>query len=210
MQVRRAAHSWSLATINAAVASARCSTDLKWIRRRTPTTLERRGGSRVGSGRAVLDRLFEPLADLAAARRPDQLLDVGSGREARRWRIARRWEPRRHASASTSRNRLLSTARAGRHRRRDGDLHLRQRANLPVRAGKLRPDPTEQRRELLNVSAASGYRGAVPPACAVNCAVIVTAHDASGDTGQNCEPGILQEIASFGLFCECLMESDSV
>jgi hypothetical protein len=35
------------------------------------------------------------------------------------------------------------------------------------------------------------YRGAVPPACAVNCAVIVTAHDASGNTGQNCDRGIL-------------------
>jgi hypothetical protein len=45
----------------------------------------------------------------------------------------------------------------------------------------------EQRRELLNVSAASGYRGAVPPACAVNCAVIATAHDTSGQTGQNCD-----------------------
>ena len=31
---------------------------------------------------------------------------------------------------------------------------------------------------------------AVPPACAVNCAVIVTAHDASEDTGQNCDRGI--------------------
>ena len=37
----------------------------------------------MGSGRAVLDWLFEPLADrladLAAARRPDQLLDGGCG-----------------------------------------------------------------------------------------------------------------------------------
>ena len=38
--------------------------------------------------------------------------------------------------------------------------------------------------------APAGLAGAVPPACAVNCAVIVTAHDASGDTGQNCDRGI--------------------
>jgi hypothetical protein len=40
----------------------------------------------VGSAQAVLDRLFEPLADrladLAAARRPDQLLNVRCGIEA--------------------------------------------------------------------------------------------------------------------------------
>jgi hypothetical protein len=35
-------------------------------------------------------------------------------------------------------------------------------------------------------------RGAVRPACALNCAVIVMAHDASGDTGQNCDAGILR------------------
>ena len=35
------------------------------------------------------------------------------------------------------------------------------------------------------------YREAVRPACAANCAVIVTAHDTSGDTGQNCDRGIL-------------------
>jgi hypothetical protein len=35
------------------------------------------------------------------------------------------------------------------------------------------------------------YRSEVPPACAANCAVIVTAHDASVDTGQNCDRGIL-------------------
>jgi hypothetical protein len=35
------------------------------------------------------------------------------------------------------------------------------------------------------------YRRAVPPACAANCAAIVSAHDASGDTGQNCDRGIL-------------------
>ena len=33
------------------------------------------------------------------------------------------------------------------HRRRDGDLHLRQRAHLPVRAGKLRPDRVAIRRD---------------------------------------------------------------
>jgi hypothetical protein len=32
---------------------------------------------------------------------------------------------------------------------------------------------------------------AVPPACAANCAVIVSAHDGSGHTGQNCDRGIL-------------------
>jgi len=41
----------------------------------------------------VLDRLFEPLADrladLAAARRPDQLLNVGCGIEAVRPAFAR-------------------------------------------------------------------------------------------------------------------------
>jgi hypothetical protein len=31
---------------------------------------------------------------------------------------------------------------------------------------------------------------AVPPACAANCAVIVSARDAPGDTGQNCDRGI--------------------
>jgi hypothetical protein len=34
------------------------------------------------ASQAVLDRLFEPLADLATARRPDQLLSVGCGVEA--------------------------------------------------------------------------------------------------------------------------------
>ena len=34
------------------------------------------------ASQAVLDRLFEPLADLAAARRPDQLLNVDCGIEA--------------------------------------------------------------------------------------------------------------------------------
>jgi hypothetical protein len=34
------------------------------------------------------------------------------------------------------------------------------------------------------------YRNGVPPDCAANCAVIVTAHDASGDTGQNRDRGI--------------------
>src|SRR5215207_11474612 len=33
--------------------------------------------------------------------------------------------------------------------------------------------------------------------CAANCAVIVTAHDASGDTGQNCDRGILSGNCEF-------------
>jgi hypothetical protein len=36
-----------------------------------------------------------------------------------------------------------------------------------------------------DVLGGSPARGPVPPACAANCAVIVTPHDASGDTGQN-------------------------
>jgi hypothetical protein len=35
--------------------------------------------------------------------------------------------------------------------------------------------------------------------CAVNCAVIVTPHDASGDTGQNCDRGIFAGNCEFGL-----------
>jgi hypothetical protein len=41
------------------------------------------------------------------------------------------------------------------------------------------------------------YRSGVPPDCAANCAVIVTAHDASGDTGQNCDRGILSGNCEF-------------
>ena len=36
-----------------------------------------------------------------------------------------------------------------------------------------------------------GHPSEVPPPCAANCAAIVSAHDASGDTGQNCDRGIL-------------------
>jgi hypothetical protein len=42
-----------------------------------------------------------------------------------------------------------------------------------------------------------GFREAVRPACAANCAVIVTAHDASGDTGQNCDRGIFSGNCEF-------------
>jgi hypothetical protein len=42
------------------------------------------------------------------------------------------------------------------------------------------------------------YRRAVSPACAANCAVIVSAQDASGDTGQNCDRGILTGNREFG------------
>ena len=41
------------------------------------------------------------------------------------------------------------------------------------------------------------YRIGVPPDCAANCAVIVTDHDSSGDTGQNGDRGILSGNCEF-------------
>jgi hypothetical protein len=69
-------------------------------------------------------------------------------------------------------------------RRRVGVTATRARkSGLSVRTA---PLATLRRQKLPRV-----YRSAVPSACAANCAVIVTAHDASGDTGQNCDRGIL-------------------
>ena len=76
---------------NAAGASGRCSASLRekradGLRRRTATTLERRGGSRVGSvpggARSAVRAARRSARRLAAARRPDQLLNVGCGIEA--------------------------------------------------------------------------------------------------------------------------------
>ena len=73
----------------------------------------------MGSGRAVLDRLFEPLADrladLAAARRPDQLLDGGCGTGSPTVAIARRIGTTAPCVGVDISEPMLSAARAGRH-----------------------------------------------------------------------------------------------
>jgi ubiquinone/menaquinone biosynthesis C-methylase UbiE len=83
---------------------------------KTPTTLERRGGSRVGSDRTVLDRLFERLADLAAARRPDRRLDSGCGTGSPTVAIAGRIGTTAPCVGVDISEPMLSAARAGRHR----------------------------------------------------------------------------------------------
>ena len=74
----------------------------------------------MGSGRAVLDRLFEPLADrladLAAARRPDQLLDGGCETGARQSRSRGRIGTAAPCVGVDMSEPMLSAARAGRHR----------------------------------------------------------------------------------------------
>ena len=74
----------------------------------------------MGSGRAVLDRLFEPLADrlahLAAARRPDQLLDGGCGTGSPTVAIAGRIGTTAPCVGVDISEPMLSAARAGRHR----------------------------------------------------------------------------------------------
>jgi ubiquinone/menaquinone biosynthesis C-methylase UbiE len=68
----------------------------------------------------VLDRLFEPLADrladLAAARRPDQLLNVGCGTGSTTVAIARRMGTTAPCVGVDISEPMLSAARAGRHR----------------------------------------------------------------------------------------------
>jgi len=141
---------------DAAAASDRCSAGLR-ERRADGYAEEHRqrwnggGGPRVRSGRAVLDRLFEPLADrladLAAARRPDQRLDGGCGTGSPTVAIAGRIGTTAQCVGVDISEPMLSAARASRHRGVNGNLHLRQRADLPVRAGKLRPDRVAFRRD---------------------------------------------------------------
>jgi SAM-dependent methyltransferase len=74
----------------------------------------------MSSGPAVLDRLFEPLADrladLAAARRHDQLLDVGYGTGGTTVAIACRMGTTAPCVGLDISEPMLSAARAGRHR----------------------------------------------------------------------------------------------
>ena len=74
----------------------------------------------MGSGRAVLDRLFEALADrladLAVACRPDQLLDGGCGAGSPTVAIAGRIRTTAPCVGVDISEPMLSAARAGRHR----------------------------------------------------------------------------------------------
>jgi SAM-dependent methyltransferase len=104
------------------------------------TTLERRGGSRVGSVRAVLDRLFEPLAnrlaDLAALRRPDQLREVGCGTGSTTVTIARRMGTKAPCVGVDISEPMPSPAGADTERV-TATFICAQRADLRVRTGKL-------------------------------------------------------------------------
>ena len=121
------------------------------LRRRTMTTLQRRGRSRMGCLPGGVDRLAAGPPIWQPRDVPISCSTSAAGRKHDRGGRApgsERWRP---ASASTSRNQGRG-ARAGRPRRRGGDLRLRRRADLPVRAGKLRPDRVAIRRDVFQDS----------------------------------------------------------
>jgi hypothetical protein len=105
------------------------------------------GHARVAS-QAVLDRLFEPLADLAAAR-PDQLLDVGCGTESTTVASARRLVTTAACVGVDISEPMLAAARARADREGVATTFICADADLPVRAGRLRPDRVAIRRDVL-------------------------------------------------------------
>ena len=111
---------------------------------------------------------------------------LAAGREARRCRARAGWEPRRHASAFSEPT--LSAARGAAPKAVTAIFMCANAQTYPFEPESFRPDPTRAAPRALNVSAVFRlpWSEFLQP-CAVNCAVIVTPHDASGDTGQNCD-----------------------
>jgi Methyltransferase domain len=138
----------------------------------------------VGSGR-VLDRLFERLADrladLAAARRPDQLVDVGCGTGSTTVPSRRMGTTAPCVGVDISEPTLSAARKAD----TEGVTATFMCANAqtypfePESFGLIQP---EQRRELSTSPQSSGYRGAVRPAL---CSKLCSDRDASRHIGRH-------------------------